>query len=122
MSGNRNFGIAIRRARIDSLDIYEISDEELRQLEHGSPESILLSFAIFCASVSFSFLITVITTVIQSDRLFIVFIIIIAIGFLSALVLFILWARHRQNTKYLIRTIRSRMAIPVMEEQIVPPD
>jgi hypothetical protein len=38
---------AIRRARIDSLDIYEVSEYELALLERGSPDCLFLNFAIF---------------------------------------------------------------------------
>lgn len=53
---------AVRRARIERLDIYEISETELQILERGSPDSILLNFAIFLVSIAVSFLVALLTT------------------------------------------------------------
>lgn len=40
------FTVAILRAKIDTLTIYEISEEELLTIERGSPDSIYLTIAI----------------------------------------------------------------------------
>ena len=53
---------AIRRARIDRLNIYEISETELQMLERGSPESLFLNFAIFLLSSASSLLVALLTT------------------------------------------------------------
>ncbi len=54
-SSSSEFLPAIRRARIDNLTIYEISDAELNILERGSPDSIYLNVAIALISSAISF-------------------------------------------------------------------
>jgi Na+/melibiose symporter-like transporter len=100
---------AIRRARIDRLNIYEISEAELQVLEHGSPESLFLNFAIFLLSSASSLLVTLLTTKIESERLFYVFVIVTVIGFIAGLVLMFLWRRNRQSTSLVFAEIRRRM-------------
>jgi NADH:ubiquinone oxidoreductase subunit K len=100
---------AVRRARIEHLDIYEISETELQILERGSPESILLNFAIFLISVAASFVIALLTTEITSSRIFTVFVIIAAVGLIIGTVLMALWAWYRRSTKTIFDQIRRRM-------------
>ena len=100
---------AIRRARIDRLDIYEISEAELRVLEHGSPESLFLNLGIFLLSSASSLLIALLTTKIESERLFNVFVIVTVIGFIAGVVLMLLWRRNRRSTSLVFAEIRRRM-------------
>lgn len=116
--GEPEFLPAVRRARIERLDIYEISEAELQLLERGSPESILLNFAIFLISIAASFLIALLTTEIESVRMFNVFVIITVVGFITGLVLLALWARYRRSTSTIFRQIRQRMppeGVPTVE-------
>lgn len=99
----------IRRARFDSLSLYEISEEELNSLEKGSTESILLNFAIFTISIALGFFIPLITTPILSDRTYYTFVIITILGFLSGIILIVLWLRERKSSKSVCRKIRARM-------------
>jgi len=100
---------AVRRARIERLDIYEISETELQILERGSPESILLNFAIFLVSIAVSFLIALLTTEIQSSRTFTVFVIVAVVGFVIGAVLLALWIWYRRSTATIFDQIRRRM-------------
>lgn len=100
---------AVRRARIERLDIYEISETELQILERGSPESILLNFAIFLISIAASFLIALLTTEIQSSRTFAVFVIVTVVGFIIGAILLAFWAWYRRSTTTMFEQIRRRM-------------
>ena len=99
---------AIRRAKIDRLDIYEVSESELQRLEQ-SPELLFLTFSVFLLSVSFSFLVTQLTTDIPSIKLFSVFVVLTVLGFISGSVLFGLWVWHRRSSAPIFKEIRSRM-------------
>jgi hypothetical protein len=101
--------MVIRRGKVDSLTLYEITDYELNRLETGSPTSLLFNFSIFLLSTAVSFLITLLTTEIKSDRTFIVFTIIVVLGFVVGLVLMLLWLRFRQSTSGVIERIKSRV-------------
>jgi hypothetical protein len=100
---------AVRRARIERLDIYEISETELQILERGSPDSILLNFAILLVSIAVSFLVALLSTEIQSSRTFAVFVIVAVVGFITGAVLLALWAWYRRSTTTIFEQIRRRM-------------
>jgi len=107
--GGPEFLPAVRRARIDRLSIYEVSDSELQLLERGSPESLFLNFAIFLISTAVSFLVTILSTDIPSTRAFIVFVVITVLGFVGGALLLALWAWHRRSRATIFREIRARM-------------
>lgn len=113
---------AIRRARIDRLNIYEVSETELQMLERGSPESIFLNFAIFLISAASSFLVALLTTEIPSTRVFVVFVVLTVIGFVGGIVLFGLWGWHRRSTTTIFAQIRRRMppeGVPINTAKII---
>ncbi len=99
----------IRRARVDSLDLYELTEEELVTLEHGSPGSLYLLFATFFLSISISFLIALLTTDIKSIYTFTVFVVITVLGFFSGFVLCCLWFRENRSSTSVSKKIRNRM-------------
>ncbi len=113
---------AIRRARIDSLNIYEISESELQLLERGSPDSLFLNFAIFLLSSAVSLLVALLTATIESNRTFAVFVIFTVIGFIAGLFLLLLWMRNRQATAMVFTQIRQRMppvGVPQEVHQVI---
>src|SRR4051812_46896044 len=99
----------IRRARLGTLTIYEISESELEIIERGSPDSLFLTFAIFLLSTALSFSVTLLTTTISSNRTFNVFVIVTAVGYLGGIILLGMWSRSRKSIKNITVTIRSRL-------------
>jgi NADH:ubiquinone oxidoreductase subunit K len=112
MSDTENSGekpFKIKRGRVDSLSLFEITEHELNILESGSPSSLFLNFALLLLSTATSFLIALTSTTISSDRVFAVFTIIVVIGYIAGIVLFVLWWRNRQSTATIIKRIRQRI-------------
>ena len=101
--------IRIIRGRVDSMLVYEVTENELFTLEKGNPNAIFLNFSIFLNSIATSFLIALLTTTIPSERTFIVFTIITVVGYIIGILLLILWYRGRHSVAELIRTIKSRI-------------
>ena len=99
----------IRRARLGTLTIYEISEAELEVMEKGSPDSLFLTFSIFLLSAAISFSVTLATTTITSNRTFQVFVIITVIGYLVGIILLALWMSSRKSMKIITRAIRARL-------------
>jgi hypothetical protein len=66
-SQRQDFLPEIRRGRIQGLNIYEISDDELTRLGQGSGQSLFFALGIAVVSVAMSFLIALFTTTITSD-------------------------------------------------------
>lgn len=119
MAANQSEGsvqLRIIRGPLDSISLYEITDYELDILEEGSPSSTFLNFAIGFASVAVSFLVTLLTAKIESIYLFTVFVVISVVGFVAALVLFVLWRKRRSRIKDLVKKIKARVpTVPVQK-------
>ncbi|MCX8531573.1 hypothetical protein [Chryseobacterium luquanense] len=107
--------IGVRRARLDSLKIYEISEKELDLLEKGSGDSMILNCSISLFSIFLSFF-TVLLTVDffydDKDDLivkFLIFLCLTIICFLGSLVCFIIWFKNRGDFKKTVTEIKNRM-------------
>jgi len=112
----------IRRARIDRLNIYEVSDSELQLLERGSPESLFLNFAIFLLSSAISLLAALLTTNIESTRVFNVFVIVTVVGFIAGMFLLALWRWYTRSRSTIFEQIRQRMppeGVPADAQEVI---
>jgi hypothetical protein len=107
--------VRIRRGKVDSLTLYEITDYELETLAIGSPSSLHLNFAIFFLSLATSFLVALLTTTIESVKAFSVFVVITVIGFSAGAVLLTMWHFSHRSTKSIIRQIRDRIPADQVE-------
>src|SRR5574344_167505 len=102
--------ISIRRAKADSITIYEVSESELSMIETGSPNSIYLNFTTFFVGIFLSFL-SILLTVDLKEKIIILFVfIVIAIvsGFCS-LIMVILWLREKKDLTNVIKRIKNRI-------------
>lgn len=101
----------VKRARVDSLVIYDVKEDELKDLERGAPCSIYLNWALSLFSAFISFLIADFASLDLSQgsnataMFFISFT--ICSGIIS-IILFCLWFRHRDDLKKVIERIRER--------------
>lgn len=100
---------AIRRARFDQLTIFEISESELELLERGSPDSLLLSFAIALLSAAISLTAALLTATVESTRVFAVLVLITIVGYVAGIVLISLWWRTHRSVRSVVAVIRSRL-------------
>jgi hypothetical protein len=100
---------AIRRGRLDSLTIYDVTEAELELLERGSPDSIYFNVALSLLSASISFTVTIFTTTITSDRVYIFFVAFMIIGYIASIVLLLLWWRSHRSASTIIKNIRRRL-------------
>ncbi len=101
--------IKIIRGKLDSLSVYEITDNELEVLEKGSPSSTYLIFSIFLLSVGFSFLVSLLTVKIESIKIYTTFMIFTVVGILAGMILLALWHRERRSISEVIKRIKDRI-------------
>ncbi len=102
--------VKIKRGRMDSVSIYEVSDGELTVLENGSRNSIFLNFSIFLLSTAVSFLIALSTTDYTGRPvIFTVFIVITVVGIVIGSFLLFLWMKMADDFKITIDRIKNRM-------------
>lgn len=100
--------VKIVRGTFAELTIYEVADYELEILEHGSPDSLYLNFAIFLLSTAVSFFVALLTSFL-TQRTFTVFVVITTVGFLMGIFLLIIWLKKRRKVSNLIKAIKDRL-------------
>lgn len=102
--------IDVRRRKIGSVTIYDVTETELAILENGTDTSVWLNFLIGTGGIAVSFLISLLTVewgeAISITR--IVFICVTIIMFLASIVCFVFWRRGRGQHKATINTIKQR--------------
>lgn len=98
----------IRRGRIPSFAIYEISDYELKLLGDGSSASLELNFSLVLLSSSLSFVITLFSAQMTNNTETVFKIVSIACAFIGFYLL-LTWYRSRSSIKELIEEIHQRI-------------
>lgn len=94
--GNGKRYVEIRRGTVDSLLVCEITDYEWENIKKGMPANLFLNFGIALLSMSFSFLIALLTTDMDS-RTLTVFTVIFTVGCLGGIVSMCLWWRDQRS-------------------------
>lgn len=102
-------GPRIRHAKVDSICIYEVTENELDTLENGSPASLALNFSVFLLSIGISFLITLLTTQISSIKIFNCFVIVACVGMILGTILFFYWLISYLKSTPIISKIKNRL-------------
>lgn len=106
--------LRIRRASVGSINLYEVTEDELSQLESGSPASTSLNLLVFFISVASSFLVPLLTVPFPDESgVRTVFVVIVAVCYASGAVMIANWIRLRRTTPSVIKRIRERMTITV---------
>ena len=110
----------VRRATITTLNIYEVSEDELEKLTQRAPDPICLNLAIFLLTVFVSFLSVLLSSPIASNRTFVVFVVITIIAAVVGLVLLCvwlkIWLKARSYTSLLVQEIRERLPAEDIQE------
>ena len=101
--------LVVRRGRVDSVDLYEVKENELELLEKGSPASLQLIFSVFLLSIAFSAILTLATAEVKWPIMETVFVVVAVIGILLGVYLFISWWKTRTKIASIIATIRDRI-------------
>lgn len=113
--------IGINRGKLDSLNIYEVSESELLIIEKGSNDSIFLNFSIFFTSVAISFFIVIFTVDFfydEKDDLLIKFIVFLCVAILTligGIICFVVWWRNKDDFKTTLSQIKERIKVTKVE-------
>lgn len=104
--------------RIPKIEVYHVTDDEIRRIEEGYGQvGQDLTFAVAVLSCCIAFAIALATATF-SDRLWLIFIVLIIVSGLVALYTGVRWWRARAVAPTVIATIRSRK----VEPQTGPPE
>lgn len=98
----------VNRCSVDSITLFEITEQELELLEQGSPSSTLLNFAIFSLSTGLAFLITLWTVKVDDQRTFVTFVVLAVLGLFSGIVLLVVWRKMSKSTASVVEKIKNR--------------
>ena len=101
--------LRVRRGRVESVDLYEIKDNELDALEKGTPAELQLNFAVFLLSIAFGAISSLFTASFPNKTIETIFIVIGVSGILIGAYLLIAWSRTRSTVKVLCQLIRERI-------------
>ena len=101
--------LRVRRGRVDSVDLYEIKENELDLLEGGSPGGIYLNFAIFLLSSALAAITALCTSTFKNPKIEMVFMIFSVVGILGGIFLLLLWWRAHKSLSDVVRKIRNRI-------------
>lgn len=100
----------IRRARLGTLLIYEVSEYELEKIEQGSPNSTYFNFAIFLISTAVSFTVTLLTATLLPAQsvVFYTFLTVTLVSWVGGAVLLALWLRTKNEVDHVFKRIKER--------------
>lgn len=106
--GSGDVMLPVRRGRVDSLSLYEVTESELDALERGDGNSVELNFAIGLLSVMVTLVVALFTTN-MSDLTKLCFVSAILITGLLGAFLLLKWWKNRHEISNLVKKIRSRL-------------
>jgi hypothetical protein len=111
--------VLVRRGRVDSVNLYEVKENELEVLENGEETVIQLNFAIFLLSIAFSGVLTLCSATFKSKLLESTFLFSTIIGTVLGIYLLIMWWRGRKSIKKVIAIIKKRIEVDIIESESV---
>lgn len=111
----------VRRAMMDSITIYEITEDEFEELQKPSDASFNLTFFVAFLSFFVSFLITILTTEIKSIKIYNFFVIVIVVSFCASIFFGIQTIRDYKTLKNkrrkLVQKIQNRLKLPSLPDK-----
>lgn len=95
--------------KLDDIEIFPVTADQLDELEKGSNSDLFLDFGIALASIFASFLCSLIVLDFEkSPKAFVFFVIICTVTGILATLMFALWGLNRKNKHQLINKIRKQ--------------
>ena len=98
----------VARHHIETVNIYEISDSELKELEMGNEADTYLNIGLSCISFAGAFLLAILTSTFKDDFSKLLVHCVTVIFGLAGIIMFVLWWQKRKSKKSIIETIRNR--------------
>lgn len=113
---NSDKSLRVRRGRVDSVNLYEVKENELEILENGETAGLQLNFSIFLLSIAFSGILTLCTATFSSTILQNVFLFVVIIGIILGIYLLLMWSKGRKSIKSVIQKIKDRIPPELVDE------
>lgn len=116
MPNNNNSTLRVRHGRVDSVDLYEVKENELELLENGEATSLQLNFAIALLSLAFSCVLALFTATFPNLTIHNIFLFIAIIGITGGIYLLLMWIKGRKSIKSVIQIIKNRIPPDFIED------
>ncbi len=105
------------------LTAYTVFEHELDIIAAGSPANLAFNFAVALISIGVSFVLTLTTTTINSDRLvYCLFDIYALVCLLAGIMMFAYWLKTRTSVHVTVAKIKSRLIVPTPVQEPPPVD
>ena len=98
----------VKRAKVDSITIYDVTESELVEIESCNAVDWLFNVAIACITTTISFVVTLTTTKIESERLFYAYVILACVSGAAAIGFFVNWKILKGKRDNVIVRIKAR--------------
>ena len=105
--------LRVNRGRVDSVDVYEVKENELETLEQGVRANLQFGFAIFLFSAALTCVAALSTSNFKWEVVKIIFICLSIIGIVLGVFFIWSWWRTRKSVSKVISTIRNRIDRPL---------
>ena len=109
-------------APLGELTAYTVLEHELDIIAAGSPANLAFNFAVALISIGVSFVLTLTTTTIPSDRLFYGYLIASINCLLAGIIMFAYWLKTRTSVGVTVAKIKSRLIVPTPVREPPPID
>ena len=109
--------LTVRVAPPAELIAYTVHEHELDIIASGSPAGLSVNFAVALISIGISFILTLTTTKIESDRLFYGYLLACINCLLVGVIMFAYWLKMRTSVSVTVDKIKARLVVttPVQE-------
>jgi hypothetical protein len=108
-------------APLGKLNAYTVHEHQLDIIAAGSPATLAFNFAVALISIGVSFVLTLTTTTIQSDRLFYGYLIACINCLLAGVIMLAYWPKTRTSVNVTVAKIKSRLVVPTPAREPVDP-
>jgi hypothetical protein len=99
------------------LIAYTVHEQELDIIAAGSPANLAFNFAVALISIGISFVLTLTTTTIPSNRLFISYLVVCLNCLLAGIIMFAYWLKTRTTVSITVAKFKSRLIAPVSVQE-----
>ena len=109
-------------APLGKLTAYTVLEHELDIIAAGSPANLAFNFAVALISIGVSFVLTLTTTTIASNRLFYGYLIACLNCLLAGIIMFAYWLKTRASVSVTVAKIKGRSIVPTPVQEPPPVD
>jgi hypothetical protein len=110
----------VRVAPPGELNAYTVHEHELDVIAAGSPATLAFNVAVALVSIGVTFIITLTTTTIASNRLFYSYLIVCINSLIVGFMLLAYWWKSRTSVLLIVSKIKSRMPAPTPIQDHLP--